>query len=418
METKTHSLPSLPGVYLFKDAFDHIIYIGKAKSLKKRVASYFHKTDSDWKVQALIDEHETIEHIVTHSETDALLLEAQLIKEYQPKFNVLLKSGQPFVYLLFTQSLLPDLEIVRNKKRKGKYFGPFLHKQQARNVHEYLVKTFKLLKCKKKIDGGCLHYHLDLCAGTCKKDFDEESYLFRINLAQSILKGRFKKSLRLLEEKIDQHCKKLEFEKAKSLSKYVQDLEVIFNTLRTKYSTRKYEKDVVLATTPMHKKTIPNYDSGKKLQALLQLQSAPETIDCFDISHFQSNAIVGSCIRFKNGIPDKNNFRRFKIKSLDTQNDYAALQEIVSRRYKNPEDIPDLVLIDGGKGQLSAIQQIFPDINCISLAKREETIFSDQFPHGLILDQKTEEAKLLLAVRDYAHHFAISYHRYKRNKKF
>lgn len=155
-----------------------------------------------------------------------------------------------------------------------------------------------------------------------------------------------------------------------------------------------------------------------ELQKLLKLDQLPYTIDCFDISHFQSNELVGSCVRFTHGLPDKNNFRRFKIKTLTTQNDYAALQEIVARRYKDPRDIPDLVVIDGGKGQLSAVQQIIPTASCIALAKREERIFGTMIPHdGIVLDPHSEHGKLLIALRDYAHHFAINYHRLRRIKK-
>ena len=152
------------------------------------------------------------------------------------------------------------------------------------------------------------------------------------------------------------------------------------------------------------------------VQAFFGAPHPIHTIDCFDISHFQSHYIVGACIRFTDGKPDKNKFRRFKINSLDQQNDYAALQEIVARRYKDDTILPDLVLIDGGKGQLSAAKAIIPHALCASLAKREETIFSDQYPHGIVLDLHTEVGKLLIALRDYAHHFAISYHRLRRHK--
>jgi excinuclease ABC subunit C len=154
------------------------------------------------------------------------------------------------------------------------------------------------------------------------------------------------------------------------------------------------------------------------LQKLLELPERPETIDCFDISHFQSSYLVGSCIRFKDGLPDKNNFRRFRIKTLTQQNDYAALQEIVSRRYKNPADAPHIVLIDGGKGQLSSVQQLFPGLLCISLAKREELLHTPLHPEGIHLDIQTPLGQLLIYLRDYAHHFAISYHRLLRTKNF
>jgi excinuclease ABC subunit C len=412
------NLPSSPGVYLFKDKDNAIIYIGKAKSLKNRVRSYFQNKEKDWKIKALIDEHASIDHIITKTEPEALILEAQLIKENQPKFNVLLKSGNPFLYLLFTKEPLPKLEIVRNKKKKGIYFGPFLHKKQARSVHTYLLKTFRLEWCNKKIEGGCLRYHIDLCVGNCRDDFDPEEYLFRINLAITILKNNYKKSLKSIKDRIVLYNDNFEFEKAKHLVEYLTNLDSIFATLKTKFSDKRYESDVFLATTPIHMRKQPDLTLAQKLQLFVQSEKPIITIDCFDISHFQSNEIVGSCIRFKHGIPDKNNFRRFNVRSLKQQNDYAALQEIVSRRYKNPEDIPDLIVIDGGKGQLNAIKTILDNTQIISLAKKEERLFMNRFPNGIVLDVKTELGKLFIAVRDYAHHFAISHHRARRNKQW
>ncbi|MGE0009616.1 MAG: GIY-YIG nuclease family protein [Candidatus Babeliales bacterium] len=413
---KKPDLPSLPGVYLFKNTQHEIIYVGKAKSLKDRVASYFHKHGTDWKIDGLLSEFETIEHVVTHTEHEALLLEAQLIQEHMPKYNVLLKSGQPFVWVVFTNDPVPQVELVRAKKRKGTYFGPFMHKKQARGAMEYIRHTFKLLWCSKKIPGGCLYYHLDLCVGSCKEDFDTNAYLFRVNLAINLLKGRYKESIKELNEKIKEYTHNLEYEKARNLHGYLQNLEVIFNTLKTRFTETKYDKEVFLATTPIWRNTKPDPTLAHKVQELLKLDVAPQTIDCFDISHFQSNAMVGSCVRFVNGVPDKNSFRRFKIKTLNEQNDYAALQEIVKRRYKDPADMPDLAVIDGGKGQLSAVKMVMPNLRCVALAKREETIYSPGDPVGIKLDINSDVGKLMTALRDYAHHFAISYHRLKRRK--
>ena len=150
---------------------------------------------------------------------------------------------------------------------------------------------------------------------------------------------------------------------------------------------------------------------AQSLKRMLKLSVAPNSIDCFDISHKQGTFLVGSCVRYVEGKPDKNKFRRFKIKTVHQNNDYACLREVVSRRYRDGQDFPDLILIDGGKGQLNAVQDIFPQIPFISLAKREETIFSKAFPEGKVLDQKAYAAQTLIALRDYTHHFAISYHR-------
>ena len=411
------TLPDLPGVYLFKNKENTILYIGKALSLKKRVAHYFQKQSSDWKIDALLAQAETVDYVQTNTEVEALLLEAQLVQEYKPKFNVLLKSGQPFVYLHISNDPLPQLELTRNEKKSGTYFGPFIHKQDARKTVAFLTETFSLLCCNKKIDNGCLDYHLGRCAGTCMQNFDREGYLTRLALAQTVLKKDRSAFLHTIDQHIKAYITLLEFEKARTLQSYKENVEVIFHTLATKYSTEKYAPHVAASTIEKETITFVDYQqTAVALRDLLHLEITPITIDCFDISHFQGHAITGSCIRFNKGLPEKNKFRRFKIKTLTTQNDYAALQEIVARRYKN-DDYPDLIMIDGGKGQLNAIVPIIPTVACISLAKREETVFAPHLPDGIVLDQASQEGKLLMALRDYTHHFAITYHRLLRRKQ-
>lgn len=408
-------LPRKPGVYFFKDKNGTVIYIGKAKSIKNRIQSYFQTTD-DWKVAALIQEFATIDYLITKNETEALLLEAQLIKQHQPKFNVLLKSGQPFVYLLFTKEELPQLKLVRNKQETGTYFGPFLHKTAARRVLHYLLKTFQLVLCGKTIENGCLNYHLGLCSGSCTSAFDKEGYLLRVELAKMVLKKDHTTFLRTIKEQIAAYNEQFAFEKAKNLNEYAQNFDTIFQTIQTRFNEEKFAdrafKKMISDPTDLIDDT-----TAHELQTLLKTATLVYTIDCFDISHFQSRSIVGSCIRFTNGKPDKNSFRRFTIRSLHQQNDYAALQEIVTRRYKNSADIPDLIVIDGGKGQLSAVTKIFPKAPLVALAKREERLFSAHHPEGILLDVHTKIGKLLIAIRDYAHHFAVSYHKLRRKRE-
>lgn len=410
-------LPELPGVYFFKDKTYSIIYIGKAKNLQKRVSSYFATSNEDWKVAELIKEHASISHIVTKTEHEALILEAQLIRNYKPKYNVLLKSGQPFIYLVFTspKTTLAKLEMVRTKSKKGRYFGPFLHKRDTRAVYEYLIRTFQLQLCNKTIENGCLDYHIGRCAGSCKSNFDKKNYITRLELAHDAMKGNHKKFLDRLNKKILEFNENLEFEKAAHLNTYIKNFETIFNTIKTRYHDKKYAQEIHYATRAPELKERDLSHALEDLQKLLNLSKKPETIDCFDISHFQSTHIVGSCIRFTGGKPDKKNFRRFKVKSLDQQNDYASLQEIVLRRYRNRDEVPDIVFIDGGKGQRNAIKHFFPETPCISLAKREELLITDSHPEGYQLDISTPIGQLLISLRDYAHHFAINYHRLKRS---
>ena len=505
-------LPAQPGVYIFKDADQHIIYVGKAKDLKKRVISYVLLQGKDVKADTIMNTAASLEHLLTESELEAMLLEAQLIQAHQPKLNILLKTGQPFLYLVISSSSTPELKIVRNKKQKGTYFGPFIEKASARKVYDFLMKTFRLKRCGKKIENGCLYYHMGICSGSCRPDFDNVAYLERLDLAKAALKQGHSAFLKHLEHLITEHSNERNFEKAKTLHAYYKAFQSVYSALDIKQSSSSHlvKRDVWILSgngkslfrfderSAMLKKKqvfyaplmqgdnqepwyieyflsyyrshapcahlLVNFDLTKQdkdlyqtflrqwhtltyavsiehptkghaaslirlasihaatesartktlpqaLMQFLNLSSAPRTIDCFDISHTQGHAMVGSCIRFTDGAPDPANFRHFHIKTLDHQDDYAALQEIVSRRYKDTRDLPDLILIDGGKGQLSATKPLFPTIPCASLAKKEEIVYATTLSHGKKLDIKSFVGQLLIALRDYTHHFAISFHR-------
>lgn len=504
-------LPTSPGVYIFKDVDGQIMYIGKAKNLKKRGSQYIQRLGIDVKIDSIFALCTTIDYIVTDTELEALLLEAKLIQSHQPKCNILLKSGQPFLYLFISTGKLPELKVVRNQKQKGTYFGPFLEKGAARKVYDFLMKTFRLRICKKKIEKGCLDYHMGLCAGSCRSDFDQAAYLERLELARSALKQGHKKFLAQLKQQIAEYNAGLEFEKSRELARYYQAFERVFDSLDHKptdiddvsrkdiwiitqdkkqlfvfseresvlkkkrvfyfpfgldaegpdgvneyflsfyrtfsppatilvnfdleYDAGLYEsffaelhhKDypisilqpeqghaaalVRLATIHAQQDQEKQASLSRALKTLLLLPNEPHTIDCFDISHTQGMAMVGSCVRFTDGQPDKNSFRKFHIKTVQGQDDYASLREIVGRRYRDPADLPDLILIDGGKGQLNAVVDLFPQAEFISLAKREETVFSKRLREGKVLDQKSYAGQVLIALRDYAHHFAVTFHR-------
>ncbi len=219
-----------------------------------------------------------------------------------------------------------------------------------------------------------------------------------------------------IKEQMGSYIATFAFEKAQRVNEYLQNVDIIFNTLNTHFSTDKFATDIFVASTP--RPYAPQTDStiNTDLQKFFGFTTPIRTIDCFDISHFQSSFLVGSCVRFTDGKPEKSCFRHFKIKTLTEQNDYAALQEIIQRRYKDKTDLPDLIVIDGGKGQLSAAYAVLPDAPIVSLAKKEEIMFGPQFPDGIHLDIHSNVGKLLIALRDYAHHFAISYHRLRRKK--
>lgn len=414
VKEKLINLPHLPGVYIFKNNNNEPIYIGKAKSLKRRIASYFKTTATDLKIELLQPEIADIQYIITKNETEALLLEAELVHKHQPKFNILLKDGQPFVYLMISKQELAQLKLVRNKQEKGIYFGPFLYKGQARSIFHFLLDHFQLHLCNKKIANGCLQYHLGHCAGSCRKDFAAEEYLFRLELVKKILQSDIGNLEKNIDQRIAIHSKNKAYELAQKLVKIKHSLAYIIDTIKLKFNPLSFDIDVRYALAKTEN-ALPNSTLGSQLALLLNLPTEPHIIDCFDISHTQSHAMVGSCVRFAKGIPDKHNFRHFNIKSLTIQNDCAALQEIVTRRYKDQRELPDLIVIDGGKGQLNAIKQLFPHMIAISLAKREERVFCSHTQDEFILKPSNPAAKLLLALRDYAHHFAITHHRHRRS---
>ena len=409
------SLPKLPGVYLFKNEEGQVLYIGKAKNLATRVASYFSLVGVfHEKLASLMQEASSVEHIVTHSEQDALLLEEHLIKLYQPLYNVLLTSGEPFLYLVVTEGPVPELKVARSQEVPGVYFGPFTHRRVVRRAYDYLMKRFRLYRCSVAMPNGCLRYHLGICAGVCTGSFDVEAYRMRLMLAQQVLKGDTQAFRETLQEAVTACNAKLNFEEARQLHTYAEDLDAIFHAIEVTYGPGRYRHEVAHAVA---KSSVGSeqphalYDEAEhELRTLLGIESEINSIDCFDISHTQGRFIVGSCIRFTRGVPDRKKFRRFRITSLDDQNDYAALQEIVERRYKKGVDIPDLLLIDGGKGQLSSVKSVIPRAHVVALAKREERLFGTLKPEGVILDVATPLGKLLIALRDYAHRFALQYH--------
>jgi excinuclease ABC subunit C len=505
--------PLDPGVYVFKDASGQMVYVGKAKNLKQRTASYIQLMGRDIKTDTIFSQSSTVECIVTHSELDALLLEARLIQSHQPPCNVLLKTGQPFLYVFISAGsakILPAISLVRNQKAKGTYFGPFMDKNAARKVYSFLVKTFRLKLCNKKIENGCLFFHLGQCAGACRQDFDKDAYLQRLDFARQALKQGHKKFLQQLKQEITQSNQELAFERSRELHRYLEAFEKVFYSLdqpttdvnfiagkhvwilssdhqslwvfteheavlrvkRTFYLPieqqvtldelgeyflsfyREYQPAATILTNidfgdqidvyqqfcqAWHNKEYPvsiqlpteghfmhvvrlatvqvaheikkQRSLARQLKLFLKLDLEPRTIDCFDISHKQGTHMVGSCVRFTDGKPDTANVRKFHIKTVHQIDDYASLREIVARRYKDASQLPDLIVIDGGKGQLNAVQDLFPQAAFVSLAKREETVFSKKLPEGRILDQKSYVGQMLIALRDYAHHFAITFHR-------
>lgn len=406
MLQKPQQIPKKPGVYIFKNDDHEIIYIGKAKSLFARITSYFNNPEDD-KVSMIFGEATDLETIPVNSEIEALYLEAELIKKYQPKFNVLLKEGNPFIFIYFSNTKLPTLSVVRTKTKQGTYVGPFLTKKAAQGVYNFLMKTFQLKICKKKMPNGCLEYHIGICSGSCIVDFDPSYYIARFKLAKYLATKDPRAAIAHIDEEIKKASKSMLFERAQQLSEYKKNFEHFAYTLDK------------LASMPSKQKkasTQKNISLLLALQKRLHLQHIPYVIDCFDISHIQGLAIVGSCIRYVNAEPEPTAFRHFQIKSLQSQNDYAALIEIVQRRYKTKTNYPNLIIVDGGKGQISSIKPFIGPAELVGLAKREETIISADFKKEIILSKENAEDLLILQIRDKTHNFAVSYHRKKRSE--
>lgn len=421
MDKKLDNIPTNPGVYFFKDKDQNIIYIGKAKILKNRINSYFKANKRDWKIESLINQYYDIDYIVTKDENEALLLEAQLIKKFKPKYNTLLKDGNPFIYIVkrYDQTNKIDkLELSLIKPEKDIYFGPFINKKKIRSFYEYIIREFRLFTCNKKIANGCLDYHINRCAGSCLNDFDIKYYNERLNIAIKLLFKEYDKAYQNILDNIKKYSIQFEFEKAKKLSKYLNDFNEIVNNLKNRYDEVKYIDKIEDLNSK--KETKSDYLQDLKNLSLIFNKNI-EKIDCIDISHFQSKFIVGSCIRFNTNDFDLKNSKRYKIKNFIHQDDYKAIQYVIKKRYKLETDLPDLILIDGGKGQLNnaikALSLKFNNFLCISIAKENEIVYLPD-RKSIKLNLHNGYAKLLTKIRDFAHNFAISYHKYIRDKNF
>ncbi|MBI2353333.1 GIY-YIG nuclease family protein [Candidatus Dependentiae bacterium] len=406
MIKKPKKMTTRSGVYLFKNKLEEVVYIGKAKNISQRIQSYFNK-DIDLKTNLLLKEAVAIETIPTQTELEALYLETHLIKTYKPKFNILLKDGNPFLYLFFSNEKIPTMQLVKTKKKKGIYIGPFLSKKAIRSVYHFILTTFQLKRCKSKIEQGCLAYHIGVCAGNCKKDFEVDFYKRKIELVKKILLYDIKELYIYLDKSIQELSAQLLFEQAQQIAMYKKNLDSILHTVK--------ELSMMMPTKQAQEPIDQNLSLLMSIQKRLYLKHVPYVIDCFDVSHMQGKAIVGACIRYVHGVPEKKAFRRFLISSLKDQNDYAALQEIVQRRYKDGKNVAHLIIVDGGKGQMNAIRPYIYEAELVGLAKSEETIISSDFKHFIKLNPKNVVDALLLQIRDYAHHFALSYHRKKRS---
>ncbi len=519
-------LPLVPGVYLMKDSADRILYVGKAKLLKKRVKSYF-RNDLDPKTRALMKQFHHLEYMVTDTEKEALILESNLIKKHMPRYNIRLKDDKRFPYIKVTSETFPRVLITRRVIDDGSYYyGPFPEANALRKLVKFLKALFKVRDCKN-MDGPCLNYQIDLCNAPCDKRITAEEYQKLVDSVSFFFEGKYDEIIEALRSEMVEAAHNHEYEKAAVLRDQLNSVEDVLEKQKMEF-TRSLDQDVVASssdselacvvvfsvregkiigkddflmsgaentseekiisaflkqyyTGPRHvpaKIIIPKEVEDKKLieewlsekregsvsievpnevkgieyrlirmvsknakiilnhqkevkGALLDLKKylgiprIPKRIEAFDISNISGKMAVGSMVVFENGTPNKKYYRRYKIHT-EGPDDYAMMREMLERRYTNlvhdKGPSPDLVLVDGGKGQLNVATDVFKvlglnDLPVIGLAKEFEHVFIPQTPSPLILPRDSEALLLLQRIRDEAHRFAINYHKNLRSKE-
>tara|TARA_B110000971_G_scaffold59581_1_gene60868 strand:- start:694 stop:2496 length:1803 start_codon:yes stop_codon:yes gene_type:complete len=534
IDIQLQTLPNTPGVYQFFDASGVVIYVGKAKNLKNRVRSYFNKVHDYGKTNVLVKKIVEIKHIVVETETDALLLENNLIKKYQPRYNVLLKDDKSYPWICIKNERFPRVFQTRRMIKDGsEYFGPYTSIKTVYTLLGLIKGLYPLRTCKYNLSQEkiathkykvCLEYHLGNCKGACEAKEHEASYQENIITIREILKGNFKNSIAVFKNQMKSHADNLEFEAAQSLKeklkilenyqakstivnpkisnvdvftivsdesfayvnflqlsygaiirshtmelkKKLQEsdqalLELAITEIRQRFSLESKELYVPFEVNlgPDFKITIPKVGDKKQLIDLsirnakyhrldqlkqvkitdperhegrimaqmksdLRLSEAPTHIECFDNSNIQGTHPVAACVVFKNGKPNKKEYRHFNIKTVEGPDDFASMTEVVYRRYKRLLDekqpLPQLIIIDGGKGQLSASLKSLDALNLrgkiaiIGIAKRLEELFYPDDPIPLYLDKKSETLKIIQQLRNEAHRFGIEHHRNKRSK--
>jgi excinuclease ABC subunit C len=531
LRKKAQSLPKKAGIYFFKDRTGEVIYIGKARSLRDRVKSYFQQT-SDKKIKSILSESWDLDFILTDSPKEAAFLENNFIRQYQPKFNLRLKDDKSFPYLKMTvKEQFPALTFTRRVEEDGaKYFGPYSPAHQARQTSHLIAKYFGVRTCTEAVPGKrkrpCLEYDLNLCSAPCVEFISETDYRESVGNALFFLEGKTSKLLNILKHKMRESAARQEFEQAAQWRDLILTIEEIKQRPKL-ISVRKENIDIfgfsrerenvavyvfimrrgrVIETEELYfkeKEKIPNTNilssclwdfykgrsdlpdklllsfspdnkdellkmlakkkhkkvdiltplKGKnkqlldltetnaeilmrkksegfslleEMRKLLNLKVLPARIEGYDISNTGGNESVGALVVFENGFPQKKDYRKYKIKSVEGPNDVASLQEVIRRRYtrllKEKEGFPDLILVDGGKSQLNAARAVFKELGLghlpvISLAKKEEIIFTPSHKEGIRLDRTSPLLKLFQNIRDESHRFALSFHRLKRRKR-
>ncbi len=445
---KLSSLPHKPGIYLMRDRLGTVIYVGKARDLRKRVSQYFHpsrKMGWDLKFRALVDAIHDFDFHIVRSEPEALLLESKLIKEFHPRYNVSFRDDKRFLLLKVNlNDPIPRFTLTRLKQDDGaRYFGPFPNAGSLRSTLALVRRQYHIRGCRPLTPGErdykhCLYAHLKYCTAPCIGNVSREEYLGQVKAACDFLEGQCNEMQGQLEDEMKKAAAAQEYERAAALRDLLTDLK------RTTKKVNRFER------LPYSLPLAINADKDlEELAAALGLPAPPQRIEGFDISNISGTFAVASLVSFRDGRPDRNNYRRFKIKTVQGQNDFASIAEVVRRRYSRvlkeskveadsaqtlPLDegngkasrfalsLPDLILIDGGKGQLSAaceeLEKLgLSSVPIIGLAKEFEEIYRPGEKGPLRLSHDTGALKLLQRVRDESHRFANTYNAKLRLRK-
>ncbi|MGE5042274.1 MAG: GIY-YIG nuclease family protein [Candidatus Levyibacteriota bacterium] len=422
------SLPSKPGVYLFLDKDGKVIYVGKAKDLKKRVSSYFTKNDHDLKTKLLVEHIRGVNHIVVLSEVEAFLLESALIKQYKPYYNIKLTDDKSYPYVQISKGESPYISIVRKialtpeMKKHNDFYGPFVEAGALKVVLKLLRRIFPYQSVRNHAKRKCLYFHLGLCP--CVPAIHENLTQYKKNLRslKQILEGKKETVLKNLIKEREALSAQEKFEEAAIVQSRIDALERLTSPV--------YEPFKYIENPNAH--AVREEEENTSLFEILKKHGVPmeslRRIECYDISNFQGDSATGSMTVFINGSATKSEYRKFKIRRVKGINDFAMHQEVLARRLRHQEwEYPQLLIIDGGKGQVSSAMQVLAHMNIhipvIGLAKKFETIIIPE-KEGAVMKFKevrvplsTPALNLMRRIRDEAHRFAITYHRVLRSKK-
>ena len=407
LKEKIRQLPDSPGVYMMKDDKGLILYVGKAGNIRKRVSTYFYlNRKPNQRLEALVGKINDISYIPTVTEAEALIYENSLIKKLSPKYNVALKDGKTYPQLKLTiNEKFPRLFITRQRKKDGAaYYGPYADARLLREAIKILRQIFPLRSCSTLPKRICLEYHIKQCLGPCTGKIDEKSYAEIVSELKLFLEGKREKLLERLSERMREAAKREDFEGASRIKHRLEALASI--------------REKTVRYNPL--------DEASELKNIADIKGPLDTIEAFDVSNIMGEEAVGSVISFYKGRPRKSEYRRFRIKAVSGIDDYAMMSELIKRRYgrllKEKGNLPDLVVVDGGKGHLSVVMGELEKLGlsslpAIGIAKEFEHVYLKGRTAPIILPEGSKALHLLERIRDEAHRFAISYHKKLLSRK-